>query len=133
MTTTNLLVLAVTTATTALAVWGNLAYRAGRARAERAATQPDTAAAAARVLRDDHGSERPRFQLINTLLVAAAGTLLVPMALRGWGRPIPAGLADVGLASLILALVYLTDFALRPLPVPTRPASLPAPSAEAER
>jgi hypothetical protein len=133
MTTTNLLILAVTAATAVLAGWGHLAYHAGRARAERAATRTDTAAAAARVLRDYHGSERLRFQLITTLLVVAAGTLLVPMAVGGWDRPIPTGLVFVGLGCLVLALVWLAEFALRPLPVPTQAASLPAPRAEAER
>jgi hypothetical protein len=132
MTTTNLLILAVTAATAVLAGWGHLAYQTGRARTQRAATRPDTAAAAARVLRDYHG-ERPRFQLITTLLVVATGTLLVPTALSGWNRQIPTGLAFVGLGCLVLALVWLAEFALRPLPVPTQPASLPAPRAEGER
>ncbi len=133
MTTTNLLHVAVTAATAVLAGWGHLAYHTGRARAECAATRPDTAAAAARVLRDYHGSERLRFQLITTMLVVATGTLLVPMALGGWDRPIPTGLAVVGQGCLVLALVWLAEFALRPLPVPTQPASLPAPRAEAQR
>ncbi len=133
MTTTNLLILAVTAATAVLAGWGYLAYQTGRARAERAATRPDTAAEAARVLRDYHGSERLRFQLITTMLVVATGALLVPMAVGGWDRPIPTGLAFVGLGCLVLALVWLAEFALRPLPVPAQPVSLPAPRAEAER
>jgi hypothetical protein len=133
MTTTNLLILAAVVASVAFAVWGNLAYRVGRACAERAAMQPETAAQAARALRDYHGSERPRFQLINTLLVIAASMLVLPMAQRGWDRPIPGRLAGVGLACLGMALVYLADFALRPLHVPTQPASLPAPSVEADR
>jgi hypothetical protein len=133
MTITNLLILAATAATAGLAGWGHLAYQTGRARTQRAATQPETAAAAARVLRDYHGSERLRFQLITTMLVVATGTLLVPMAVGGWNRPIPTGLTVVGLGCLVLALVWLADFALRPLPVPTQPASLPAPRAEGER
>jgi hypothetical protein len=133
MTTTNLLILAVTAPTAALAEWGNLAYQTGRARAERAATQPETAAAAARVLLDYHGSEHLRFRLVNTLLATATGTLLVPMVLGGWDRRVPTGLAFVGLGCLALALVYLADFALRPLPDPTRPTPLPAPRAEGER
>jgi hypothetical protein len=133
MTTTNLLIFAVTAATAVLAGWGHLACHTGRARAQRAATRPDTAAAAARVLRDYHGSERPRFRLVTTMLVMPTATLLVPMALGGWDRPIPTGLAFVGLGCLVLALGWLADFALRPLPVPTQPASLPAPSGEAKR
>jgi hypothetical protein len=124
MTTTNLLALAVTVASVAFAVWGNLAYRAGRARAEHAAMHPATAAAATRLLRDYHASERPRFRLINTLLATAAGALLVPMPLGGWDHRIPAGLVEVGLACLGMALVYLADFALRPptAPTPAHPA-----------
>jgi hypothetical protein len=121
MTTSNLLTLAATGATAALAGWGNLAYRAGRARAERAALRPETTATATRVLRDYQGSERLRFQLINTLLVIATTALLAPMLLGGWDHRIPTGLAGLGLACLALVLGWLADFALRPLPDPTRP------------
>jgi hypothetical protein len=133
MTTSNLLLLAATAATAAAAVWGNLAYRAGRARAERATLHPATAAAAARTLRDYHASERARFQLINTLLAVAAGALLVPMALRGWDHHLPAGLVGVGLACLGMAVGWLADFALRPLHLAIRPSQLPITSAEEER
>jgi hypothetical protein len=130
MTTTNLLHLAVTAATAVLAVWGNLAYRAGRGRAGRAAMRPETAAAAARVLLDYNGSERLRFQLVNTMLATAAGSLLVPMVLGGWNRPVPTGLVFVGLGCLVLALVWLVDFALRPLPDPTQRRRLSVRSVE---
>lgn len=97
------------------------------------ASNPEPAAAAARLLRDYQGSERPRFQLINTLLAIAATVLVAPMALGGWDRPIPVGLVEVGPGCLLLALGWLADFALRPLHIPTESRRLPITSVEDKR